>query len=161
MPELICNTSPLQYLHQLGQLELLHRLSGRAIVPPAVVDELAAGKAAGFDVPSVGGHGWITVRSPVAASAQRLVADLGRGETEVLMLALELPGSVAVLDDAMARRVAFTLGINVTGTLGLLLDGKTAGWVPSVRPLLDRLQELGFWVSERARTLFLRSAAEE
>jgi uncharacterized protein len=161
LPELISNTSPLQYLHQLGQLELLRRLSERVIVPPAVVEELAAGKAAGFDVPVVSGLDWIMVRSPLGASAERLVADLGRGETQVLMLALESPASVAVLDDAMARRVAMTLGIKVTGTLGLLLDSKAAGLVPSVKPFLDRLQELGFWISGRARTLVLRRAGEE
>jgi predicted nucleic acid-binding protein len=161
LAELISNTSPLQYLHQLGQLELLRRLSERVIVPPAVVEELAAGKAAGFDVPVVSGLDWIMVRSPLGASAERLVADLGRGETQVLMLALESPRSVAVLDDAMARRVAITLGIKVTGTLGLLLDSKAAGFVPSVKLFLDRLEELGFWVSRRARILVLRRAGEE
>jgi predicted nucleic acid-binding protein len=77
------------------------------------------------------------------------------------MLALESPDSVAVLDDALARRVALTLGIKLTGTLGLLLDCKAAGLVPSVRPFLDRLQELGFRLSRRARILVLRSAGEE
>ena len=161
MPELICDTSPLQYLHQLGHLELLPRLSERIVVPPAVADELAAGKAAGFNVPLIGGHAWITVRTPAGASAERLIADLGRGETEVLMLALESPASIAVLDDAMARRVALTLGINVTGTLGLLVDAKATGLVTAVKPLLERLQGLGFWISRRARSLVLRKAGEE
>ena len=42
MAEAICDTSPLQYLHQLGRLDVLRRLVGRVVVPPAVVDELAA-----------------------------------------------------------------------------------------------------------------------
>ncbi len=33
----ISNTSPLQYLHQAGLLDLLPRLFGRVIVPQAVV----------------------------------------------------------------------------------------------------------------------------
>ena len=64
MPEVICDTSPLQYLHQIRQLDILERLAGRVIVPPAVVDELAAGRTAGFDVPSVSEFGWVTVRRP-------------------------------------------------------------------------------------------------
>jgi predicted nucleic acid-binding protein len=40
LPEFICNTSPLQYLHQLGWLEILPALTGRVIIPPAVADEL-------------------------------------------------------------------------------------------------------------------------
>jgi predicted nucleic acid-binding protein len=39
----------------------------------------------------------------------------------VLMLALELPETVAVLDDALARRVAHTLNLKLTGTLGILI----------------------------------------
>lgn len=40
MPEVICNTSPIQYLHQLGKLELLPALYGRIILPAAVASEL-------------------------------------------------------------------------------------------------------------------------
>ena len=139
MAEVICNTSPMQYLHQLGQLELLRKLTGEVIVPPAVVDELAAGKAFGIDLPEITALDWITIRRPAGVSAERLVGDLGVGETEVLMLALESPDAVAVLDDALARRVAETLGIKIAGTLGILLDAKRAGHLSAVAPLLDQL----------------------
>lgn len=33
MPEAICDTSPLQYLHQLKLLDLLPRLYSKVIVP--------------------------------------------------------------------------------------------------------------------------------
>lgn len=56
------------------------------------------------------------------------------------MLALEMPGSVALLDDALARRVAIAKEIPIKGTLGLLLDAKRAGHLTVVRPSLDRLQ---------------------
>jgi predicted nucleic acid-binding protein len=45
LPEVICNTSPLQYLHQLGQLNVIKALAGHLTVPPAVVAELAEGRA--------------------------------------------------------------------------------------------------------------------
>ena len=38
MPEVVSNTFPLQYLHQLGLLDLLPRLVGRFTVPQAVVE---------------------------------------------------------------------------------------------------------------------------
>lgn len=45
MPELvICNTSPLFYLHRLRQLELLQKLYERIVVPRAVVQDLNAGR---------------------------------------------------------------------------------------------------------------------
>jgi hypothetical protein len=37
LADVIANTSPLQYLHQVGQLDLFPKLFGRIIVPEAVV----------------------------------------------------------------------------------------------------------------------------
>lgn len=73
---------------------------------------------------------WISVRRPASAGALPLVTDLGPGETEVLMLALESPEAVAVLEDALARRVAKALELRFTGTLGLLIDAKRAKLIP-------------------------------
>ena len=42
LPEIICNTSPLQYLHQLSALHFLSALVKWITVPPAVQDELNA-----------------------------------------------------------------------------------------------------------------------
>ncbi|MSP59464.1 MAG: hypothetical protein EXR72_03820 [Myxococcales bacterium] len=42
MPEVVCNTSPLLYLHQLGQIDLLPRLYAEVIVPGAVLREIEA-----------------------------------------------------------------------------------------------------------------------
>jgi hypothetical protein len=39
LPEVICNTSPIQYLHQLQLLHILLALAGQVIVPPAMVIE--------------------------------------------------------------------------------------------------------------------------
>jgi type IV secretion system protein VirB8 len=43
LPEIVCNTSPLQYLYQIGQLDLLPQLTGQIIVSTAVTVELAEG----------------------------------------------------------------------------------------------------------------------
>jgi hypothetical protein len=43
--DFIVNTSPLQYLQLLRQLELLRALAVRVWVPPAVVQELAVGRS--------------------------------------------------------------------------------------------------------------------
>ena len=56
----------------------------------------------------------------------------------MLMLALELPDTVVVLDDALARRVAHTLNLKLTGTLGILIDAKRMGMISSVEPWRDR-----------------------
>jgi len=161
LPDLICDTSTIQYLYQLELLHILPALAERVIVPPSVLEELAAGRASGVSLPDLSAQEWVTVRRPTGETALPLVTDLGSGEAAVLMLALESREAVAVLDDAFARRIAETLGLRHTGTLGLLLDAKQAGLVAAVRPLLDRLQALRFRLAAHTRTAVLKLAGEE
>jgi uncharacterized protein len=160
LPEIICNTSPLQYLHQIGALEILHTLAGRITVPLAVVEELAAGKRLGIELPDVSGLDWVKICRPASVAVLPLVSELGPGETEVLMLAIESPGAVVILDDSLARRVAETIGIKLTGTLGILRDAKKTGLIQSVGPLLNRLQERGFRLAPQTKISILRQVGE-
>ena len=160
MPELICNTSPIQYLHQLGLLARLPVLADRVIVPAAVVEELATGRAVGIDLPESEAMEWMSVQSPSSSGVLPLVTDLGAGEKQVLALALERPGSVVVLDDLLARSFAEALSIPLTGTLGLLLDFKRVGVVEHVRSHLERLDRFGFRLDRRTRDSVLRLASE-
>lgn len=161
MPKAICDTLAIQYLHQLRLLHILPALTDGVIIPPAVVDELATGKALRVNLPDLTGLDWVSVRRPESAAALPLVTDLGPGETEVLMLALESPKEVVVLDDALARRVAQTLNLRLTGTLGLLVDAKRAGLILTVEPCLDQLQALRFHLAPHTRNAVLKLAGEE
>lgn len=160
MLEVICNTSPLQYLHQLQLLHILPALVNKVVVPPAVIEELTAGRMRGVDVPDAEAQPWISVRTPKGVSALRLVSDLGAGETEVLMLALESTDPLVIIDDWLARNIAGSLQLPVKGTLGLLLDAKKRGIVNAVRPYLDALQDLRFRVSPETRRAVLDLARE-
>ena len=160
MPELICNTSPIQYLHQLGLLDLLRRLGDRVVVPATVVRELNDGRQVGVSLPNVTEIPWISIIRSANAPALPLVTDLGPGESEVLALGLERRDAVLILDDALARRMARVLQLRHTGTLGLLLDAKQAGYIPSVASPLDRLQELGFRIAGNTRSMILALAGE-
>ncbi|UCC86700.1 MAG: DUF3368 domain-containing protein [Anaerolineales bacterium] len=161
MPEVVCDTSPIQYLHQLELLHILPALVESVVVPPAVMNEVATGRTLGVNLPDLEELAWVTVRRPTSAAALPLVTDLGPGETQVLMLALEAPEAVVVLDDALARQVAEALNLKFTGTLGLLIDAKRAGLVSAVGPLLDQLQALRFHLAIHTRIAVLKLAGEE
>jgi uncharacterized protein len=160
LPEVISDTSPLQYLHQLGLLHVLPALAGRIVVPTSVESELLVGKELGINLPDLAKLDWVEIRTPNSRPALPLIHDLGPGETETLMLALERPGATVLLDDGLARRVAGLLEIPFTGTLGLLLDAKQKGLVPTLRPILDELQTLRFRVSPQTRSTILERAGE-
>jgi uncharacterized protein len=144
LADVIVNTSPLQYLHQIGQLDLFPKLFGRIIVPEAVIAELAAGRRLGVSLPIPEALGWIDRRSPASPVGGLLSWDLGSGESAVLSLALEHPGSWIVLDDKLARQAAVHLHLPLLGTAGILLRAKRAGHLDTVRPALNQLAALGF-----------------
>jgi uncharacterized protein len=137
--EAICDTSPLQYLHQIGFLHLLAEFYTQTLIPPAVVSELERGKAMD-KVPTV--------------------ADLGAGEKEVLALGLQLPGAVVILDERLGRLHAEALKLTYTGTLGILLRAKAEGRIPRIEPLLAHLDRLGFRLSAKTHAAVLRQAGE-
>ena len=160
MPDVICNTSPLQYLHQAGVLELLPTLAGQVYVPEAVVAELREGQRRNVLLPTLEELSWLTVQPVRDRTLLPLVTHLGDGEKEVLALGLETEDALLILDDRDARRYARALELEITGTLGLLLRAKERGILDAVRPVLDRLQALGFRLNARTRQMVLKRASE-
>jgi len=160
MREVVCNTSPVQYLHQIGRLDLLHRLYDRLIVPVAVVEELAVGRANGVDLPAVETIEWMIPARARVIDILPLVADLGKGEREALALAKERAPSLLIIDDYLARRHAELLSITFTGTLGVLLRAKREGMVDKVEDCIVGFEKAGFRLSVPTRQLVLRMAGE-
>jgi predicted nucleic acid-binding protein len=159
MREVFANTSILQYLHQLGLLGLLERFYGRLVVPPAVVDEIAAGRARGVDLPNLRAARFVEVRAVKAGRLLPLVGRLGGGEREVIALALESSGEALVLlDDALARRHARALGIELSGTLGVLMRAYRESQVDDLDAVISRLEELGFRLDKETRAAVLQLA---
>jgi predicted nucleic acid-binding protein len=160
MPEVIVDTSPLQYLHQLGLLDLLPSFYGEVLVPEAVVREIAVGRSQGVFLPEMESLPWIEIRKVVGQAVLPLVSDLGAGERAVLALALEAKQPLIVLDDRLARRQAQRFNLPMTGTLGLLIKGKRSGRIDQLAPLLDRLEGLNFRLDTATGVSVLELAGE-
>jgi len=160
MPETVSTTSPIQYLHQAGFLELLPLLYGTIVIPEAVARELAEGRAAGVALPDPSRLAWMSIERAAEKEVLRIAADLGPGERAVLALGLRKPGCLLILDDALARSHARHLNLGVTGTLGVLLKAKALGRLPAVRPVLDKLETLRFRLDPATRAAVLKLAGE-
>ena len=160
MPELMCDTSAVVALHQVGLLGILRGLASTVVIPDAVQRELAAGRSAGHSVPDLPALDWITARTPSARPNLPDASKLDAGESEVLWLALECPGRVVVLDETAARHVAWRLGISFTGTLGLLVDAKRKGLITAVAPVLNQLVARDFHMAPHLRATILTAAGE-
>ncbi|HEV7668251.1 MAG TPA: DUF3368 domain-containing protein [Thermoanaerobaculia bacterium] len=160
MPDVISDTSPIQYLHQVGLLDLLPALYARLILPSGVVDELEVGRKLGVSLPDVRTLPWIEIREVTNRRVLRLSPDLGLGEKQAIALALESADALVLLDDALARRQAGLLEIRCTGTLGVLLKAKQLQVLPQIAPIIAKLTEFGFHLSVRAHAAVLHLAGE-
>lgn len=165
MPEsmqlVIVNTTPLINLSLIGQIDLLRQLYGEVSIPPAVQAELLQGGSSRIGIAEVQSAGWIhvtTLHDP--RRAELLMADLDRGESEVIALAQELNADLVIIDERLARRHAKRLGLKLTGTLGVLLKAKQQGRVPAIKPLIDQLRQDGIWLSDGLVIEALKLAGE-
>lgn len=153
----VCNTSPLFYLHKLEQLDLLRQLFGTVAIPQAVVSELNEGR--GHGAPDVTLFSWLkTHQVEVSADLWRL--GLGAGETEAIALAQLKTARLVLLDDGEARRAAFVHGLPVIGTVGVLIKAVKDEILPSLTPALDALRDAGFRLSDAVRGQALKSVGE-
>lgn len=64
------------------------------------------------------------------------------------------------MDELPGRRAAISLGLRVTGTLGVLLQAKESHLIPAIRPLIEQLQVSGFYADEDLVLRVLESAGE-
>lgn len=148
----ICNSSPLIALEQIGRLELLGALFGEIWIPAAVAREVAA---------SVSLPPCISLRAvthPLAAAV--LHVSLGAGESEAITLALQEKARLIILDDRPARRMAEALGLRVIGTLGVLPAAKRKGLVPAIGPLMASLDACHFHIAPELARQVLFDAGE-
>ena len=149
----VSNASPLIALAHVGRLDVLNLLFGDVVVPRAVANEI------GPELPVL--PQWLVVVTPTQPLASQVQApSLGPGERETISLAMEQAAKVVLLDDRPARRLAISLGLNVVGTLGILLACKRRGIVTEVGPVLNDLVAKGFRVAPRLLEQVLRDAGE-
>jgi len=78
------------------------------------------------------------------------------GEASVIALAKEFEDSLLLLDDLKARKLARRLNLKITGTLGVIHKAKQLGIIDSVKPLINKLLETDFRISEKIITEILK-----
>ena len=88
MPErCVVDTSALQYLFRIGQLDILQTLFDEVLVAGAVEQELNRGKSTGYLAPNITDYSWITIEKPDSHSISSELKSLGDGECASILLA--------------------------------------------------------------------------
>lgn len=150
----VSDTSCISNLVTIGYGDLLSQIFGQVIIPPAVDAELRKFHST---IPN-----FITVHAPTATDhVNRLAREVDIGEAQAIALAHELKADRLLIDEKRGRTVAVREHLTVIGVIGVLLIAKTKGIIPSVRPLIDRLErEAGFRLAANVKKAALEQAGE-
>lgn len=141
----VADTSPINYLILIGQIELLPRLYARILVPAAVLAELNH-RLAPKPVQEWASNTprWFEVLTP---NTNLTLGRLDLGESEAIALAVEMHADVLLIDDVAGRQEAVRRGLRVAGTLSVLDDADKAGLV-NFDEAVAQLRKTSFRVSE-------------
>jgi predicted nucleic acid-binding protein len=149
MKEIIVSDSTcLIGLERINQLELLPSLYYPIVIPPAVQEEF------GRSFP------WLVLDKPTnkgLVTSLKLLVD--KGESEAIALAYERR-YLLIVDDRQARKLAQQMGIQMIGTVGILVKAKRQGLIATLSPVLDDLEAHGFYLSQALKTEALKLVEE-
>ena len=145
----VSDTGPLLHLIEAQALHLI-RLTGELHIPPQVVAEMANHLSA-WRVPE-----WMAVDALAAPHAAEAFAWqqaglLDTGEAEAIALARQIKADWLLTDDAAARLFATELGLEVHGSLGVVLWAAALGHIDRAQAeqALTRLAASSLWISGR------------
>ncbi len=158
----VADTSVLLNLSFLEQEGLLPLLFGTVHAPPRVESEFLRlantdDRFQGLVFPE-----YIQQTAPLTNSLPWTDSPLLHGgEIDALSLALELQADLVLMDEAEGRATATALSLTTMGLLGVLLLARHNSLIPSLAPLLIRLdQEAHFWMAPSLRIAVLQAAGE-
>ncbi len=165
MSAVVSDSSPLNYLALLSDFDLLRRIYGTLVIPPAVYSEVVESGVAypvARAVQAALGK-WISVA--VAPDASQ-VADLQRehrldpGESEAILVAESLGKLPLLMDERRGVECARSRGLVVIRTPLIYADARILGLVGSVRAKLDELRANGFHLSDRHYEMIVEELGE-
>lgn len=135
--KLVVDASPLIALAGIDRLAVLQALFPEITVPSAVLMEISKhDKPHGQDLLQRFRNHEMPVRNRVAVDF--LQNDLGCGESEAIVLAIEC-NAILLVDDSKARRYAQAKNVPIIGTIGVLIQGKKIGLIGNIQHELDSL----------------------
>ena len=147
---IISDTSCLILLNKVGQLDILHKLFGIITTTNEVAEEF------GQSLPP-----WFEIKQPNDRNYQLLIeASVDKGEASAIALAIESENALLIIDDLKGRKLAYKLGLTIIGTIGVIVDAKLAGIIISVKPILAKIKETNFRITDQLELLILKRTNE-
>ncbi len=127
---IISDTSCIITLESIDKLKLLKDLYEKVIITEIISNEY------GLPLPE-----FIKVDNPSNLKYQKLLENIvDAGEASAIALCLEMEKPLLIIDDFEGRKLARNLDINITGTLGVLINSKKTGYIKDLKSVLDEVK---------------------
>jgi len=152
---IIGDSSALIALTIVDKLELLEKIFDTIYVPQSVYDEV------------------VVSHKPQSRKLQTFLSDkiktvkldiskmgLGQGELEAIRLYKDLNADFLLIDDKRAKSFAKLNGVNVIGSLGVLMLAKEMGLVETIKDDLQKLEDSNLFISKHLVETILREVGE-
>ena len=153
--KVVSNAGPLMALGKLGRLDLLQKLYGTVLVPQQVYEEtvdsgIALGAPDALLIRDYFTREILLSRpTPVAGFHDSEIED---GERATIELAITQGADLVLIDDAAARTAAERSGLDVRGTLGVILEAEDRGALTTDEAILLLEQ------TKRRRDIWIRDS---
>lgn len=151
----VADTSPLNYLALIGEIELLPSLYQKVLIPEEVHRELQREQTPevvrnwAVSLPP-----WCEVRA-VNLTSDPALCELDPGERDAIELALQAGIDTVLMDEIAGRHEAARRRLRVIGTVAVLEKAAQRGLV-DFRDALQRLEKTNFRLSATIRDEFLK-----
>jgi predicted nucleic acid-binding protein len=140
---IISDTACLIGLTNIGRLDLLREMYGSILITPEVAAEY------GSPLPE-----WIIVQAVSDTNTVFVFnQSIDLGEASSIALALETRNPLLILDDRRARQFALNFGLEITGTLGLIIRAYEKGIIQDIDSIIASLREVGFRLPDNSESI--------
>ncbi len=142
----VSDASPLHYLILIHQTGLLPALYGEVYAPPIVMEELSRPETPKPVREWISAApAWLVVQAPLQTPSLpgQASPEIDAGEAQAIALAKELHAGTLLIDDREGVAYALRIGLDVTGTLGVLIAAHHRG-LASIVDTLAALQATTF-----------------
>lgn len=157
----IINSSPLIALGCINKVDILTKLFSEVLIPQEVYNETVINGKNTEILNAIRACKKFKVLSATNIVLLEFLNDhLDKGESEDIVLAKEIGITTVIIDEVKGRKIAKLHGLDVIGSLGILLIAKKRGLISGIREYIDQMEDYGIRIGNDLKQQVLQMVGE-